>query len=285
MRVIFLGVWGRGFMKDRKLDTWLSKDFKTEQPFLEQLSADLRNAIIENCEFREYEAGQIILRRGDLAERFFILQGGEVLECGKKVSGKYTEQDPVEQGHCFGESSILANTPINHAHIANGPVTLLTMERKAFITFLIQNPGVLVVLYRLQSAKLLKREGRMEALLRPGVQGDLATESFMEIVQLFLNSGKTGIVTLTSEGQTAKIGFNTGQIQYAECGELMGLEVLDEVVGWEEGKFSYEQVDTIAESNIQGDTMSILLDALRKMDEMESVDEEPLVFNGLDDSF
>jgi hypothetical protein len=107
----------------------------------------------------------------------------------------------------------------------------------------------------------------------------------MEIVQLFLNSGKTGIVTLTSEGQTAKIAFNKGQIQHAECGELLGLEVLDQVVGWEEGKFSYEQVDTIVESNIEGDTMSILLDALRKMDEMDSTEDEPVVFNGLDDSF
>ena len=45
------------------------------------------------------------------------------------------------------------------------------------------------------------------------------------------------------------------------------LDVIDQIIGWEEGKFSYENTDEIGEINIQGDTMGILLDALRRIDE------------------
>jgi CRP-like cAMP-binding protein len=254
-------------MHDRKIESWISKPFPPETPFLELVPQHVRNALIQSGDMMEYEPGQIILRRGAVAEFFFMVQMGEVVECGKKHHGRYTEQILLPKGQCFGEHSILAGIPVTRTWMAQSPVTLITMPKERFISFLIEHPGVLVVLYRLLAEKLRRRENTVDALLRPGVQGDLSTQSFMDIAQSFLNSSKTGIVTLENAGTKAVIGFNDGQICYAKSREGEGTDVLDQVVRWEEGKFSYEHTGRIETINVMGDTMGILLDALRQLDE------------------
>jgi hypothetical protein len=254
-------------MHDRKIDGWISKPFKGDAPFLDQVPQHIRNLLIEHGESVEFEAGQVILRRGDLAERFYIMQMGSVFECGKKHNGRYTEQIPVIKGHCFGEHSIMTGVPVTRTWIAETDATLITLPKERFLAFLIEQPGVLVVLYRIMSEKLRRKENTVDSLLRPGVQGDLSTQSFMDIAQSFLNSNKTGIVTLEHNGSKAVIGFNDGQICYAKSPKAEGLDVLNEIMTWEEGKFGYEHTEHIETINLVGDTMALLLDALRQLDE------------------
>lgn len=254
-------------MHDRKIESWISKPFPTDAPFVDLVPQLIRNALIEFGESMEFEPGQVILRRGDVSERFFVVQMGTVLECGKKHHGEYMEQIPLVKGQSFGEHSILAGIPVTRTWIAEGNVTLLTMPKERFISFLIEHPGVMVVLYRLLAEKLRRKEIAVDALMKPGVQGNLSTQSFMDIAQSFMSSSKTGLVTLINNDKKAVIGFNDGQICFAKSREGTGVDVLNQIVAWEEGKFSYENTARIEEINIQGDTMGILLDALRQFDE------------------
>lgn len=254
-------------MKDKKLDSWIEKSFDSTLPFLEQIPKTVKNLLIEKCDIREYDTGQTILRRGVVSDRFFILQSGKINECGKKIRGNYTELLPVAKGACFGGNSILSGIPTTRTYIAESFCTVLIMKKEKFIPFLISHPGVLVVLYRILTEQIRRKDNTVDSLLRPGVQGSLATQSFMDICQSFLNSSKTGIVTLEKDSDKAVIGFNDGQICYAKSSNAEGPDVLNEILTWEEGKFSYENTERIESVNIEGDTMGILLDALRILDE------------------
>ncbi len=254
-------------MKDKKLDSWIEKSFDSNSPFLEQIPKSVKNLLIEKSEIKEYETGQIILRRGVVSDRFYILQSGTINECGKKIRGNYTELLPVQRGGCFGGNSILSGIPTTRTYIAESFSTVLIMKREKFIPFLINHPGVLVVLYRILAEQIRRKDNTVDSLLRPGVQGSLSTQSFMDICQSFLNSSKTGIVTLECLSDKAVIGFNDGQVCYAKSSKSEGRDVLNEIITWEEGKFSYENTERIETVNIEGDTMGILLDALRILDE------------------
>ncbi len=254
-------------MKDKKIDSWIEKSFDSTLPFLEQIPSSVKNLLIEKCEIKEYDAGQVILRRGVVSDRFYILQSGKISECGKKIRGNYTEIHEVAKGACFGGNSILSGIPTTRTYMADSFCTLLIMRKEKFIPFLIDHPGVLVVLYRILAEQLRRKDNTVDSLLRPGVQGNLATQSFMDICQSFLNSSRTGIVTLEHNSEKAVIGFNDGQICYAKSAEAEGPDVLNAILTWEEGKFSYENTERIESVNVMGDTMGLLLEALRMLDE------------------
>jgi CRP-like cAMP-binding protein len=256
-------------MKDKKIDSWIEKSFDSSLPFLDQIPSSVKNLLIERCEIKEYDAGQTILRRGVVSDQFYMLQAGKINECGKKIRGNYTEIHNVAKGSCFGGNSILSGIPITRTYIAESFCTILMMKKDKFIPFLIDHPGVLVVLYRIQAEQVRRKDNTVDSLLRPGVQGNLATQSFMDICQSFLNSSRTGIVTLEHNKAKAVIGFNDGQICYAKSPSGEGPDVLNDIITWEEGKFSYENTERIESVNIEGDTMSLLLDALRILDEAQ----------------
>ncbi len=254
-------------MKDRKLDRWINAAFDAKRPFLEQVPGGVLDKLLQYGEVKEFDEGQIVLRRGVVADNFYVLQSGSVDECGNKHGGRYLEEIPVDRGGCFGERSLLSGLPTTRTYISKGISTLLILSRDNFFTLLFEQPGVLVVLYRIMADKISNRDKMMDELLKPGVQGDLNVQSFMDIAQTFLNTSKTGIVILDSQGKKAVVGFNDGQLCYAKMAGAEGIDALDQIIGWEEGKFSYENTETIEEINIHGDTMGILLDALRRLDE------------------
>ena len=259
-------------MIDKKLDSWIQKPFDAQLPFLEQIPRDVQNLLIQKASIREYDEGDIILRRGSVSDEFFILQVGQVKECGKKHEGKYLEENLLPKGSCFGEASILSGIPLSRTFISAGFSTMLVMDKETFLEFVIERPGVLVVMYRMMADAIDRRTKSLDDLLKPGVQGSLSTQSFMDIAQSFGNSMKTGLVSLDNAGIQAVVGFNEGQMVYARSTNAEGELVLDDIMTWEEGNFSYEHTAPIEEVNIQGDSMGILLDALRRIDEAGMVE-------------
>lgn len=254
-------------MIDKKLDSWIQKPFDASLPFLEQIPRDVQNLLLEKAQIREYDEGDLILRRGNVSEEFFVVQVGQVKECGKKHEGKYLEEYELPKGACFGEASVLSGIPMSRTYIAAGFCTMLVMDKSTFLEFVIERPGVMVVMYRMLADAIDRRTKSLDNLLKPGVQGSLSTQSFMDIAQSFGNSMKTGIVSMDYNGVKAVVGFNEGQMVYAKSSTGAGEEVLDQIMTWEEGNFSYEHTEPIQETNIQGDTMGLLLDALRRIDE------------------
>jgi len=270
-------------MRDRKLDSWINAAFDAKLPFLEQIPSGLAGQLLQRGRVTEYDPGAVILRRGAVAEQFFVVQGGTVMECGRKHSGRYLEQSPLARGSCFGEHSMLSSIPTTRAYMAETFCTVLVLDKDAFFQLVTEAPGTLVVLYRILAERVSNRDKMMDNLLKPGVQGDLSTQSFMDIAQSFLNSMKTGIVVLDNAGRQGVVGFNSGQLCYAKMADSEGLLALDQIMTWEEGKFSYENTGLIEEVNIQGDTMSILLDALRRLDEATNQEQESGGFSLTDD--
>jgi ATP-binding cassette, subfamily B, bacterial len=90
---------------------------------------------IENVEARlestHVAAGQIVVRQGAPADKFFIVVDGE-LEVVHEEGDQTRSLNVLRAGEFFGEIAILRDTPRTATVRALVPTTLLSMDRETF---------------------------------------------------------------------------------------------------------------------------------------------------------
>ncbi|HXP89295.1 MAG TPA: DUF4388 domain-containing protein, partial [Fibrobacteria bacterium] len=67
----------------------------------------------------------------------------------------------------------------------------------------------------------------------------------------------------------AVFGFDKGRMRHGQTGEKSGEDALLEILRWTTGIFRFQDEPMLLEPNIFGETMAVLLDALRKFDEIQ----------------
>lgn len=79
----------------------------------------------------EVPAGQVVVRQGAPADKFFIIVDGEV-EVVREDAGSSEVVATLRPGQFFGEMAILLDTPRSATVRSVGPTALLTMDRDTF---------------------------------------------------------------------------------------------------------------------------------------------------------
>ncbi|OPX35513.1 hypothetical protein B1H10_01100 [candidate division KSB1 bacterium 4484_188] len=119
---------------------------------------------------------------------------------------------------------------------------------------------------------LLKRAERVKSMDSEeghkvtGFEGNLADLSMAEVIQLLNMNKRSGKLEVFGS-QKGNIIFRKGEMVFAEIGDLLGVEAINEAVAFHEGMFKFDPGEIEVEANIKGSTMNVLLDALRIMDE------------------
>ena len=120
---------------------------------------------------------------------------------------------------------------------------------------------------------LLGKTGRKSEVIHigggelKGVAGNLEEMGITEIIQV-LNMGlKTAKVTISGEGAKGEIFLKNGKVVSVKTGELKGNSAFFELIGCEKGVFSILHGKTIEDENVTMDTMALLLEAARVLDE------------------
>jgi uncharacterized protein YhbP (UPF0306 family) len=88
----------------------------------------------------EVSAGDVVVRQGAPADKFFIIIDGEV-EVIREDEGEARKLATLKRGQFFGEIAILRNTPRMATVKALTPTTLFAMERHDFQGLLAQSMG------------------------------------------------------------------------------------------------------------------------------------------------
>jgi CRP-like cAMP-binding protein len=83
-------------------------------------------------------AGEVVVRQGESADRFFIVQDGEV-EVIRNDSGQARTVARLQTGQFFGEMAILRDMPRTATVRAVRPSTLLAMDKEAFRALVAQS--------------------------------------------------------------------------------------------------------------------------------------------------
>lgn len=96
---------------------------------------------------------------------------------------------------------------------------------------------------------------------------------FIDFAQTLEKSRVTGTVMFENKGESGFIAFQEGRICCAKSGKLIGPDALEKMLSW--GDATLFKLDTHLMPDIvnicqSSDTTSLILDALRSIDEKES---------------
>jgi response regulator RpfG family c-di-GMP phosphodiesterase len=107
---------------------------------------------------------------------------------------------------------------------------------------------------------------------RRGVMGRLENLGLPDIVQTLTIGMKTACVSLTSGKRTGRIWFENGTPKHAQCAQLTGEDAFYEMMRWKAGEFVIEHRSRTRRNTIEHDSMFLLMEGLRQIDERASAD-------------
>jgi response regulator RpfG family c-di-GMP phosphodiesterase len=106
-----------------------------------------------------------------------------------------------------------------------------------------------------------------------GVSGSLEDMGITDIIQVLNLGMKTAKVILLKGGDRGEIFLKSGKIVCVEYGELVGSEAFFELIGWNSGEFRIFHGQTTDQVNVTMETMTLLLEATKALDERKHTTE------------
>ena len=118
---------------------------------------------------------------------------------------------------------------------------------------------------------LIRRNHKLQAMDKPseseknqkGFSGDLSELSLVEIIQLITINRRSGILTVNE----AQLFFQSGSVIKARYKDFQNEAAINELVKLHTGAFNFINQDITVEAEIQANTMHIVMEACRLMDE------------------
>ena len=105
-----------------------------------------------------------------------------------------------------------------------------------------------------------------------GFTGQLDNFALLDIIQMGCLAQRDGRLIIRNDRRRAEVILSRGKIIHAATNGQVGEEALLEILSWEKGEFQFGSVGNGIQSNptIQGGWEQVLMDAVRKRDELKS---------------
>jgi CRP-like cAMP-binding protein len=250
---------------------------------------DLFDMLLDRILDRVVEAGTVerlprgatLFKKGDPADRMHVVLSGAI-EIARATS-EFAEDVPVAYltpGETIGDMAILTGTVRRSTGRVPESAEVWTLSRAAFERLATEIPG-----YCLQIARVFAR--RMERLIthmrREESQKELAGKlihfDMPTVIQTLISSNQSGVLTILDEREEtlAEVLLLGGTVHRARCGRLEGEDAFYEILlNDEEGEFRFRtesdpQPDLISREPINVAAMSLLMEAMRRKDELPTV--------------
>ncbi len=268
------GTWAATREDDDVHQGWDTASLETElegRPFLLQLPQAVAMALLNSGKKSQSPAGTVILTDGQANDNLYVVVQGclEVMEGDLRVS-------TIRRGECFGELSVITRQAVSNTVRTATDCTLVSIPRERFLELLARFGALGSLLNRLLARRLRASNQQLENILRPGIWGNLEVFPFLSVVQSIQAGTMTGLLTITRPRGRAVFGFDKGRLRHGMVGNVGGEESLLEIFRWGSGIFRFQDEPMQLETNIQGETMAVLLDALRRFDEIQQTESSSL---------
>ncbi|HSQ42824.1 MAG TPA: cyclic nucleotide-binding domain-containing protein [Fibrobacteraceae bacterium] len=255
---------------EKSLGGWIKAPYEKEKPFLSQIPPEAADYFILKSQISEYDSGAVILERGAEGAFFYVLQSGRAQVCGEVYKGQYTEVASLEKGSCFGEMSLISGETTSNTIIAVEDSTVLHMSKSDFIKFVSDNPGILILLYKVMADRLRAKNQAYSAILHTNLMGHGHALPLIDLAQSFEKSRYTATVFVNNDTEGGALAFKNGQLFYSQVGKMLGADALERILFWGEDVFfrvDDSQLPEKANLTAKASTTSLILDALRNIDE------------------
>lgn len=237
-------------------------------PILSTVTADDLFDALGEIRLKKYEAGETILKKGDKGRSFFIIYNGEVEVVQVYKDGMESVIVKLQSGNCFGEMSLLTNEAVSATIRASVPSTMLSISKEGFRQLMDCAPKMRLMITKLLAQRIKDTNHRVGLVVASGMVGQLHTIAFPELIQTLSSTESNGILYVKSDKKQGNVYFQHGQIVDTELGDLVGEEGFYKMLEWKKGDFRFSQKENLErERTIPYDTMGLLLEGMRRLDE------------------
>lgn len=240
-----------------------------ETSFLDSLPADLRSRIVNMSAVATVEAGQTILRAGEVPTHFCFLEEGKVTETRAPTAGAGGDQAaPAVRTHaagaCFGVTELMVGDPLRTDFVTAAPSRVGRMSREVF-------EGMLEKFSRISLAlsRYLAFEARELEVTSSADDSDLAGR--LEVLDLptlvqAINLRQKSCVIELPEIQ-AEIVFRSGQVISVRKPGCEGEQAFYEIMEVNPQRFRVVVKPRDVRRNVHVPTTRLLLESVRVLDE------------------
>ncbi len=247
----------------------------------EMLSSEDLARIQAAGEVQVFGPGDVIFEPQDPSDRIHVILAGAVEIV--RTTPDHPHPVPVayiSPGEIVGDMALLTGTARRSGGRVPEKAVVWTLKREDFEAFAMDLRGYGMSLAKLFARRLegfithMRREDRRKELA-----GKLAYFDLPIVIQTLVTSNQTGVLTfLDAKAETyARVLLRDGSVERARCGRLEGEEAFYQLFeSPEDATFVFRTVaapdaDAISTVGIAPNAMSLLMEALRLVDELPGV--------------
>ena len=112
-------------------------------PIFSRVNLDQLASIASNFVLEEFEAGAVLIKQGDLSEKFYIIFRGSLDVLKLDSEGNEGRIAILDEGDHFGEIAVINHVPRNATVRARKKSTCLSLNRTHFMALVQNNPELL----------------------------------------------------------------------------------------------------------------------------------------------
>ena len=240
-----------------------SAEAEAELPFLMQLPSHLMKEFLQLSSRTMYEVGAVIYRAGEPVDALYVVTLGDV----EMIPHDGGATEISREGEAFGELAFMSGEPSPVTARAHSMAQVIALPRQKLAELVSHQPRMsqyLSALVARRSKLLNKAAPRNDTEFA----GSLNSMSFADVLQLLQVGRKTGRLELEFGGKKGDIGLENGEVRYAKVGDQAGDEAFYTLATWRSASFAFLSTPVNAAPNITSPTMPLLMEAMRRVDEL-----------------
>ncbi len=240
-------------------------------PFMQRLPLDLRDELQFIGKPVKFNDGESVIHQGVEIKLFHILTHG----MASVVTRRNNDESligSVNEGEFFGEYAMVAGIPSDYEVRAVGNCTVLTIPRKEFLQLVAKRTSLLRIMSRMIAEKVKAASATVENELNRGILGKLSMIPLVDLVQTLNQSRRSGSLVIHNQSAQAFVVFLNGAVISCVCGTRKGEDAFYHILEWKTGEFCFEPCEPFEqmaerEGAIESDTMKLMMEGARRMDE------------------
>jgi CheY-like chemotaxis protein/predicted regulator of Ras-like GTPase activity (Roadblock/LC7/MglB family) len=155
------------------------------------------------------------------------------------------------------------------------PVIVMTAFKTADVERLTDNSAIQFLEKPFEFDHFVNVVDRSFARGQRGFSGAISVQTLPDIVQLYVLSNATGMLTVRHEDGEGRIWFQHSAIPHAVTGTQRGESAFFEIMMWSGGEFSMRLGDIAPEQSVTANWQELLMESCRRIDEREHAGEPP----------
>jgi CRP-like cAMP-binding protein len=238
---------------------------EVELPFLIRLPTRLIEEFLKLSVREKHPAGTPLLAPDEIVEYLHVLTSGQVELF--EADGKVVQT--CMDGDCYGEFSFMLNQPSKVGARAKTPIEVASLSRSALGELVRRHPSMADYLSTLMARRWKKTGTTRITRGENELMGSLESMPFADVIQLLHVTQKTGVLGLRDGESSGGLYFQGGEVVHAWISGLKGEEAFYRMSAWKKARFGFNSVPRQEPHTIEQPTMTLLMEAMRRLDEAE----------------